>query len=410
MEMQLRALQRLVDEESALFRDRQKVTDLQEGAGYLSFKQATELRVSAQQEYLDRVRALYADQEAIVRKSLAVDAQTAQDRMKLEEKLAEIVSKREKIEREAQQSALERAIRQPVETLRDLQEQAQRGQLELSAIEEQIRTQRDARAISEVESLNRLAEARQQSATQLAQLAAQAKEVAQAAPGNERLADAFLRIEEAARRAADGAASLRLRAFELADPSAGVVKALQDVADEAQQVGKQMESATRKAFNGMTDALTDFVMTGKLNFRSLALSIIQDLIRIQIQSAITGPLAKAIGSMFPFASGGVMTASGPMPLKAYASGGIANSPQIALFGEGSKPEAFVPLPDGRSIPVTMTGSAQGSTSVVVNVNVESGQSSVIGEQEGAGLGRLIASAVQSELIKQKRNGGLLAGA
>jgi hypothetical protein len=58
----------------------------------------------------------------------------------------------------------------------------------------------------------------------------------------------------------------------------------------------------------------------------------------------------------------------------------------------------------------MTGSAQGSTSVVVNVNVESGQSSVIGEQEGAGLGRLIASAVQSELIKQKRNGGLLAGA
>jgi phage-related minor tail protein len=203
---------------------------------------------------------------------------------------------------------------------------------------------------------------------------------------------------------------LRQRAFELSDPSAGVVKALQDVADEAQQVGKQMESATRKAFNGMTDALTDFVMTGKLNFRSLALSIIQDLIRIQIQSAITGPLAKAIGSMFPFAAGGVMTSSGPMPLRAYASGGIAKSPQLALFGEGSRPEAFVPLPDGRSIPVTMTGASSGQTSVVVNVNVESGQSSVIGEQEGSSLGRLIASAVQSELIKQKRNGGLLAGA
>lgn len=323
MEMQLRALQRLVDEESTLFRDRQKVTDLQEGAGYLSFKQATELRVSAQQEYLDRVRALYADQEAIVRKSLAVDAQTAQDRMKLEEKLAEIVSKREKIEREAQQSALERSIRQPVETLRDLQEQAQRGQLELSAIEEQIRTQRDARAISEVESLNRLAEARQQSATQLAQLAAQAKEVAQAAPGNERLADAFMKIEEAARRAADGAASLRQRAFELADPSAGVAKALQDVADEAQQVGKQMENATKRAFSGMTEALVQFVKTGKLDFRSLADSIISDLIRIQIQRMITLPLANAIGAFMAPSS----PASGPTMLA--HSGGLVGVDQFA---------------------------------------------------------------------------------
>ncbi|WPZ36265.1 hypothetical protein T8K17_08955 [Thalassobaculum sp. OXR-137] len=55
----------------------------------------------------------------------------------------------------------------------------------------------------------------------------------------------------------------------------------------------------------------------------------------------------------PFAQGGIMTESGPLPLARYAAGGVADSPQLALFGEGRLPEAFVPLPDGRSIPVTI---------------------------------------------------------
>lgn len=56
---------------------------------------------------------------------------------------------------------------------------------------------------------------------------------------------------------------------------------------------------------------------------------------------------------FNFAGGGVMTSMGPVPLRRYANGGIANSAQMAIFAEGSRPEAYVPLPDGRSIPVTM---------------------------------------------------------
>jgi hypothetical protein len=42
-----------------------------------------------------------------------------------------------------------------------------------------------------------------------------------------------------------------------------------------------------------------------------------------------------------------------MPLKRYSNGGVANSPQMAVYGEGSRPEAFVPLPDGRRIPVKL---------------------------------------------------------
>lgn len=61
-----------------------------------------------------------------------------------------------------------------------------------------------------------------------------------------------------------------------------------------------------------------------------------------------------LSSLFPFAAGGVMTARGPLPLRRYAGGGIARSPQVAVYGEKSgRPEAYVPLPDGRRIPVAM---------------------------------------------------------
>lgn len=54
-----------------------------------------------------------------------------------------------------------------------------------------------------------------------------------------------------------------------------------------------------------------------------------------------------------FAKGGIMGPGGPLSLRSYSTGGVAAGPQLALFGEGSTREAFVPLPDGRSIPVTL---------------------------------------------------------
>lgn len=55
------------------------------------------------------------------------------------------------------------------------------------------------------------------------------------------------------------------------------------------------------------------------------------------------------------ANGGVMTSRGMMNLNRYSSGGVADGPQLAMFGEGRMREAYVPLPDGRSIPVTLDG-------------------------------------------------------
>lgn len=66
----------------------------------------------------------------------------------------------------------------------------------------------------------------------------------------------------------------------------------------------QAKDIAVKAFDGMADALTNFVMTGKLNFKDLANSIISDLVRIAIQESMvkafggTGMLIKGIVSLF----------------------------------------------------------------------------------------------------------------
>jgi len=67
-----------------------------------------------------------------------------------------------------------------------------------------------------------------------------------------------------------------------------------------------------------------------------------------------GIIGSFISSIFPFAEGGVMTPQGPRLLPRYATGGVARS--MAIFGEAG-PEAAVPLPDGRRIPVDLRAPA-----------------------------------------------------
>lgn len=80
------------------------------------------------------------------------------------------------------------------------------------------------------------------------------------------------------------------------DWSVGASEAMANYYAEAMNVAKSTEDVFTKAFQGMEDALVEFAKTGKLDFKSLAESIISDLIRIQIRASITGPLAGAMSS------------------------------------------------------------------------------------------------------------------
>lgn len=117
-----------------------------------------------------------------------------------------------------------------------------------------------------------------------------------------------------------------------------------------------------------------------------------------------------------FADGGIMTGAGSVPLKKYARGGIATRPQLALFGEGSMAEAYVPLPDGRSIPVTMQGDMKGATgganivNISINVN-ENGQASTsksgMDTDRWSSMANQIVSLVDDRINNATRNGGIL---
>jgi TP901 family phage tail tape measure protein len=87
-----------------------------------------------------------------------------------------------------------------------------------------------------------------------------------------------------------------------------------------------------------------------------------------------------------------------------ANGGPVSSGQTYMVGERG-PELFVPGRSGTIVANDKIGG--GSTNVVVNVDAKG--SSVEGNEQGANqLGRVISAAVQSELIKQQRPGGILA--
>lgn len=109
-----------------------------------------------------------------------------------------------------------------------------------------------------------------------------------------------------------------------------------------------------------------------------------------------------------FANGGVIAKNKVVP---FAYGGVVNKPTLfpmangaGLMGEAG-PEAILPLRRGRNGRLGVE--ASGGTGDII-VNVDASGSNVQGDaQQGKALGQAIGAAVQAELIKQKRPGGLL---
>ena len=180
-------------------------------------------------------------------------------------------------------------------------------------------------------------------------------------------------------------------------------KAAEELKEKMTAIGEEIESSIK---NNLRDAITGAktfgeAMTGVLN------RIRDKIIDAQLDKLIGG-FGEAFGKS---ASGGEKKGLGGflggIIGGLFAEGGRPPVGKASIVGERG-PELFVPKVAGTIIPNNAMG---GGDSVVNNitVSVDATGSAVSGSSaEGNDLGQQIAIAIQSELIKQKRSGGLLA--
>lgn len=152
----------------------------------------------------------------------------------------------------------------------------------------------------------------------------------------------------------------------------GWKKAFDSFVDDSTNAAKVAEDMFSSIVSNMDAALSNFVRTGKMSFKDLTRSIIQDLLLIQMRAQMSG-IFRMFGSFF---GGNPIGASGYSDMATFnslmAAGGLANGGSIGanephLVGERG-PELFMPKNAGTIIPNERLGGL-GNTTNVTNYNI-----------------------------------------
>ena len=192
--------------------------------------------------------------------------------------------------------------------------------------------------------------------------------------------------------------------------------AIRDINDsqlQAVNLSKTMASSFEESFKGIVSGTMSVEQAFGNMLNKIAdhfLNLAAKLMASKLQQGILGLLTKGIGG------GG--SDFGKFDLGLSFGSDFMNMPQLFKFADGGRPpvgrpsivgekgpELFVPRSSGNIIPNNKLGG--GSTNNVV-VNVDASGSDVQGDEAAAKeIGTLISVAVQGELLKQQRPGGLL---
>ena len=207
-----------------------------------------------------------------------------------------------------------------------------------------------------------------------------------------------------------------------------------DQLDKKTEVAKQNATDLGFITNQVTDSLAtnmasafDGIVQGTVSvkdaFKQMGLSVLKTMSRIITEMLVAKLLMSAfgIGATEPSTGGFNTLRSGTGPteiplggryggiMKPYSNGGIARGRDAGYPAILHGTEAVVPLPNGREIPVEMKKSGGDINNVSVNISMDNaGGANAEGTNERMKtLGVAISNAVQEELHKQKRPGGIL---
>jgi hypothetical protein len=203
------------------------------------------------------------------------------------------------------------------------------------------------------------------------------------------------------------AAKVKTELLALLDPIKQVTVAAESIGEAFSTSFKGLVSGAMSA----QQALAGFFQSVADQFLDMAAQMIAKWIQLTILNSIlklfpSGPATGAASGGYTLPTGagyaGGFSLSSLLPGR--ASGGPVTGGSPYIVGERG-PELFVPGRSGSIVPNNQLAGG-GDTNVVVNVDA-SGSKVEGDDQQGKQLGRVIAAAVQQEIIKQKRPGGLL---
>ncbi|EDO5624136.1 phage tail tape measure protein [Salmonella enterica] len=219
------------------------------------------------------------------------------------------------------------------------------------------------------------------------------------------------------------------------DWTQGASRALDNFLAQGGNVAGMTENVFTNAFNGMTDSIANFAVTGKGSFRSLTVSILADLAKMEARIAASkllgsvlamfgfgtsaggstpsGAYSSAALSVIPNADGGVYRSAG---LSQY-SGSIVNRPTFFAFARGAAvmgeagPEAILPLRRGTNGKLGVAAAGTGGMTMFAP------QYQIAINNTGPDLGPQAMKAVYDMgkkaasdfLQQQERDGGRLSG-
>ncbi len=212
------------------------------------------------------------------------------------------------------------------------------------------------------------------------------------------------------------------------------VEAAQKLKEQLTGIASSIGDAFSSSFKGIIDgsmtaqqALASFFQNIGNYFVDMVARMIAEWIKLQalqgIQSILSGfnfgggggglgTVSDNLQQYAPISQGyanGGIAAGG---FRAFATGGIVTGPTLGLVGEGKYNEAVIPLPDGKSVPVDLSGAPGGgaiTSNIVINISSDGQSSSNVNGANSAELGRKIEGAVKQVMVAELRPGGILAG-